>query len=472
MRLGGCGSGWKQGRYRPFVWTVCATYAALALAHNVLTPIGESPDENSHFEYLRIVAEERRLPGAADYLWQGHQAPLYYVLQAAWTRAIRAVSGCRVDPARLPNRPNPGFPRAHDFNWLVHGSTERVGAWGCTEWSFHLLRLLSTALTVPMILLTFAILRETAPEAPALWPVGGALAALLPSHVAISAMVNNDALVNVLIVATTYLVIRAVRTGAPADLATAIILATTAATAKLSGLYLFGLVLLVPTLRPDLRSRLFARGRPRAWLAAAASIVLPLALLARNVREWNDPFGVSALEQNLSRLTAAGAHPPSRGFLYYYTAELPALVADGLLVAYGAVNFGLAGPFEVARWGPRLIGAGLVLALLIPAAWRQVRRVPLLVLVTGFTLFFLTYVYPGYRYRWLQVRYFFHQLPLISLVAAVGMLPWWRGVQWLGVRLPDAALAGLVYAALVALNLLVLAKGVVAHLYRYIGVGG
>ena len=70
---------------------------------------------------------------------------------------------------------------------------------GCPEWSFHLVRLLSTLFTIPLVLLTFGTLRETMPAFPAAVAVGGMITALLPSHVAISAMVNNDALVNLLI---------------------------------------------------------------------------------------------------------------------------------------------------------------------------------------------------------------------------------------------------------------------------------
>src|SRR5262245_25919973 len=44
-------------------WVVCLTYVGLALFYNALTPIGESPDEIGHFEYVRLVADHARLPG-------------------------------------------------------------------------------------------------------------------------------------------------------------------------------------------------------------------------------------------------------------------------------------------------------------------------------------------------------------------------------------------------------------------------
>lgn len=463
--------GLVHGISQGFLWIICLTYVALALFYNVLTPIGEAPDEIAHFEYLRLVLDERRLPEAGDKLWQGHQSPLYYVVEAGWAELIRAMSGCRLDAARLPNRVNPGFPHSHNFNWLAHAGTERFTSWGCMEWSFHLLRLLSTAFTVPMILLTVSILRQAVPGSSATVAVGGMLTALSPSHVALSAMLNNDALANLLIVATTYFVIVTCRTGEPADLAKAAMLASIAVTAKLSGAYLLALVLLAPVLRRNLVAPLLGQGRSgRAWVIAAAGCgFLPILVFARNLKEWGDPFAVSALDRNLVELAASGVNPPSESILHYYAIELPTLFADGFLVAYGAVNFRYGGDFEVARWTPRLVVAGLLLSLLVRESWRQVERKPLAVLVAGFALFFLTYFYPAYRYGWLQVRYFFNQFPLISLVAALAILTLRDCARTLGLGLSDRALAGLVYAYLVGLNLFVLAQGVIGHLYRYVG---
>ncbi len=461
------------GQRRAFAWTLCLTYFVLAILYNALTPIGEAPDEIGHFEYVDVILAERRLPARQDQLWQGHQAPLYYLAQAAWSRAILVASGCRVERSELPNRISPTFMRSPNFNRLEHGRSERLGSWGCLEWSFHLLRLLSTVITLPTILFTFAILREAAPDTPAIAAVGATLAALPPSHVAITAMLNNDALVNLLIVATTYLVIRASRTGEPRDFATAVATGAVAATAKLSALYLFGLVALAPVLSRDLRARLAVSSRGRAWVAAALLVLaLPLLLLVRNWAEWGDLFGVGALERNLVDLIAGGANPPSHGILRYYLVEMPKLFAEGSLVAFGAVNFRFGGSFEAARWVSWLIGAGLLLGLFVRGVWRHVRTGPLLILVAGFALFFLTYLYPGYRYRWLQARYFFNQLPVVSLVAAVAILNLRHALAQLGPSVPDRVVVAFVYAALVALNLLVLYEGVVAHLYRYVGRSG
>ncbi len=472
-RFGWVTLGPVHGLSRCFWLTVCLTYVALALLYNALTPIGESPDETAHFQYLRLLTDERRLPGVGDNFWQGHQAPLYYVAGATWSEVIRVLSGCQVDRGQLPTRITPGFPQSQNFNWLVHAPPERFTSWGCHEWSYHLLRLLSTAFTVPMILLTFGILRQALPGSPTTVAVGGMLTALLPSHVALSAMLNNDALVNLLIVATTYLVGRACQRGEPADLTKAAVLACVAAMAKLSSVYLFGLILVAPVLRRDLRTGFLRSGRRRAWLAAAgACSLLPLFVLMRNMKQWGDPFAATALEKNLALLITAGVMPPSAGLLRYYTVELPQLFAGAFAVAYGAVNFSYGDYLRVAKWVPRLLTASVLLSLFVRGVWHRVERRPFIVLGVGFLLFFLTYFYPGYRYRWLQVRYFFNQLPVISLVAAVGLQTVWEFVRKLGLGGSDRVFVAVVYACLVGLNILVLWGGVITHLYRHVGASG
>ena len=127
-----------------------------------------------------------------------------------------------------------------------------------------------------MILLVVATLRLAAPDSPTTAAVGGLIPALLPSHVAISAMVNNDALVNLLIVAATYLVVLAVRTGDAAAIAKAAVVAAIATTAKLSGFFLFGLIVVALVVRRDLGPGLLRPG-PRPAVARRGGRLLGLA---------------------------------------------------------------------------------------------------------------------------------------------------------------------------------------------------
>jgi hypothetical protein len=195
----------------------------------------------------------------------------------------------------------------------------------------------------------------------------------------------------------------------------------------------------------------------------------PLLVLARNLREWSDPFAVSALEDNLVKLIAAGVYPEPAGPLHYYLVEVPRLLTTGFAVAYGSVNHGFTAWMDFGKWGARIVLAGLALSIVLRSAWRRIDARAFALLVVGGALFLTTYLYPGYRYRWLQARYFFNQLPLIGLVAAVAVGTLADGARRLGAPVSDRAVVALVYAALVGLNLVVLGTGVIPHLYRYIG---
>ena len=455
---------------RRYQGLVCLTYVALSLMYNALTPIGESPDEIGHFEYVRLVADRGRMPGAGDALWQGHQSPLYYGLEATWTLTLQALSGCRIARDDLPSRDNPGFPNLPNLNRFVHAGSERIDGWTCSIASFHLLRVLSTALTVPLILLTFGILRAAMPGAPHVAASAGTIAALLPSHVAISSMLNNDSLVNLIIVATTYLVVAATTRGDATALARATLLAVVGTTAKLSALYLLGLVAMGLLWRRELASALFRERRARAWLVAAGvGAILPIPILERNLLEWGDPFAVGALENNLLQLKAVGVYLPPPGMPRYYFVELPRVFIESLPVAFGSINFPLWEYFALTRWAMFTTVAGVLLSGMVRDRWRFVERTPVALLATGYVLFLATYLFPGYRYRWLQVRYFFGQLPLLSMVMAIGLFTIWDLPRRLGVRVPDSVLVAILYAALLALNLVVLSEGVFGHLYQHVG---
>lgn len=95
----------------PAVWRwglalIAAAYIGFSLGHLYITPVLSAntgslinaPDEPAHLGYVRILAEERRLPDRADagstYEW--HQPPLYYLLaaplQGSGAHALRWVS--------------------------------------------------------------------------------------------------------------------------------------------------------------------------------------------------------------------------------------------------------------------------------------------------------------------------------------------------------------------------------------------
>ena len=464
--------GWWIEPGRRFFVTLWVTYFLLALLFNAFTPMGEAPDELAHYRYVRMVYEEHRLPGFRDGLWEGHQAPLYYIAAASWAYLLNALFGCGGRFDGVPTRLNPDFRKGNDLNFLTHNASERLSHWTCAEFSFHGLRMFSALLTLLSIVLTVLLLLEVLPSSLTTVKLAATFVALLPSHVFMSTMLNNDSLVNLLIVASLYCMTRALRAADPGRLAQALGTAAIAVATKLSAIFLFPLLAFVPVMQREmLRKVKDIRFTPTLALALAAGMVLPAAVLLRNYLEWGGLFAITALEKNMSLLKDAGMNPGNGGSIMdYYLREFPAEMARMLLVSYGAINFSDGPALIRLRAYGLAIGIGLVVSFTWQRGllWRSAARAPLLLLMLGFGLFFLTYLNPGYRYRWLQARYLFDQLPLLSIVVGIGITALWQEAKRAIPRLQDSVIVYTHYGFLLLMNVLVLISGVIEHLYRTI----
>ena len=459
---------------RRFFVILYVTYFLLALLFNAFTPIGESPDELEHYRYVRILHEEQRLPNHRDSPWLGQWGPVYYVGQTFWAHLWTLMTGCEIRADRLPFRPNPRFPKGGDYTILIHSASERLSNWGCTEFSFHFLRLFSAILTVLGIAVTVRLLAEVLPSSDLTVKLAATFMALVPGHVFISTMVNNDALVNVLIIFSMYYMVRAFRKPDIGNFVRALVAVALGVATKLSAIFLFPLLVLLLFLRRDILQKIATVrfNTARAWVVLAI-IALPGVLFVRNYLEWGDPFAVSVLETLLEMLKKAGAHPEG-SIMHFYFREFPVEMVRMLLVSYGPINFSNGPALARLKVYGLAIATGVVVSFVWQRGllWRSAAPAPLLFLILGFGLFFATYFYPGYRYRMLQARYFFNQLPLLSLVAGIGITALWQQVKRVMPRLPDSVIVYGHYGFLVLMNALVLTFGVIDHQYRYIGVMG
>jgi 4-amino-4-deoxy-L-arabinose transferase-like glycosyltransferase len=150
---------------------VLSFYSCIAVAHAMKTPVGftgyqDAPDEAAHGAYVRQISigrlPTRDKPGTfgsppqASYEW--HQPPLYYFL-AAQTRLA-----CN----------------------LVAGRFRPTGD-GCV-------RFLSILIGLAAILTVHRAVRIVLPDRPETAALAASIAALIPGHVAITSVVNNDGL--------------------------------------------------------------------------------------------------------------------------------------------------------------------------------------------------------------------------------------------------------------------------------------
>jgi len=131
------------------------------LAYVFLTPVFYAPDEQSHFNYIKYLSENRAFPiqagpmGASDNEWEYFQPPLYYLLLAPVYGAVEA---------------------------LLHHPTVTVFA----------LRLGSFLLWLLNLRLGLVLLKRLEIKDEFLWLATFTLACLLPTYAVVSSAINND----------------------------------------------------------------------------------------------------------------------------------------------------------------------------------------------------------------------------------------------------------------------------------------
>ncbi|MCL4395452.1 MAG: glycosyltransferase family 39 protein, partial [Chloroflexi bacterium] len=170
---------------------LCA-FLVLAIGYSVVVPLGEAPDEVSHWAYVQYLVEHHSLPtpqGAV--LGESHQPPLYYLLGALTTFWIP-------QPAFEPiANPDFAFENAETPNLLLHTRREEFPYQG-VPLAWHLLRLLSVVMGAVTVWTTWRIAREFLPDEPQIALGAAAFVAFLPAFTFLSAVVNNDNLIVIL----------------------------------------------------------------------------------------------------------------------------------------------------------------------------------------------------------------------------------------------------------------------------------
>lgn len=156
------------------LWCVGAVCVALT------NPLGEAPDEPAHFDYVRFVVQNQRLPVqcaapcVSDVPGEGHQPPLAYVLAAVVTWPLFDAGEW------VPQALNPHFiwQGGTDAQALIHGTREQW-PWQGTFLAWRLIRIVSllwvviglwlvwrSALTIstPSVALTTLVLLTASPQ--------------------------------------------------------------------------------------------------------------------------------------------------------------------------------------------------------------------------------------------------------------------------------------------------------------------
>jgi len=285
---------------------ILGIYVVLGALYAVLTPSWQVSDEPAHYNYVRHVAETGRLPilriGELDveYLkdlrtwgfppnlsidelqYESHQPPLYYLLAAGVYRVLLAL-----------------------------GVSMPLG-----------LRLFSLLLGAAAILVGYKLVMAIFPNdsLPALGTA--AFAATLPMHLAISASVDNGALVRLILNLAVWLLVVIGQAGW--DIRRSLMLGALWGLGVLSGFPAhvipgLALVALVWDLVRSRRERRPAspwRSLGYAAVVVATALVIALPWLWHNVRAYGptDPLGINRHAQVVAALARASERPASEGW--------------------------------------------------------------------------------------------------------------------------------------------------------------
>ncbi|MFN2115310.1 MAG: glycosyltransferase family 39 protein, partial [Anaerolineae bacterium] len=181
-------------RHFPLVLIIVA-YVIVALGFNLVVPVGESPDEPTHLEYVYYLRQNRALPHLSlpggTGITQGGHPPLYYLLGAALTFWAPAESPERVtnphftfnmETMQAPN----AFVHVREAPFPYSGQPEVLAV--------HVARLISLLAGVVTIISAYLIGRTVLPSRPYVAWGAAALVAFLPGYVFFGGVFNNDTL--------------------------------------------------------------------------------------------------------------------------------------------------------------------------------------------------------------------------------------------------------------------------------------
>ena len=205
--------GWVR-RHGPLLG-ILITYGLLCVLYSATIPLGETPDELAHYQYVRYVdrtghapltAEDRAVSG-----YKGHEPPLYYLAVHRATSFLHVVQRPMLkllDPDRYP-RHSIGA-EVMLWNAVLH-TAEETFPWHGTSLAWHLMRLLSIPLGMVTIVCTYDIVCMLFPGRRTLAVCAAGLNAFIPQFVYISSAMNNDNLAVPLSVLSLWVLVRMAR---------------------------------------------------------------------------------------------------------------------------------------------------------------------------------------------------------------------------------------------------------------------
>ncbi len=291
-------------------------FTALGATYSIVVPPFEASDELWHYPMVKYIADHWALPvqdpgNVGPWRQEGSQPPLYYFVGALATFWINTSDMDQVRHLN-PHVDNGVATPDGNINLIVHNPALESFPWRGTVLAVHLVRFLSVLMGTAAVYLTYLIVREVAPNEPALALGAAAIHAFTPMYVFISGAVNNDNLVVPLSNLALLILLRLLRKPIPASrrpasnpqypvhyLLLGVVLGLAALT-KASSLALTVLTALVVVIRAAQR---------RSWaefLIGGLATSLPMLAIAgwwylRNLRLYGDLSGLNVFIEILGQ---------------------------------------------------------------------------------------------------------------------------------------------------------------------------
>lgn len=406
----------QSGRTPPGLVVLLALFILLASLYNLVTPLGEGPDEPGHMRYVLFLAREQRLPvqreqeQESDVPGEGHQPPLAYVLM------LPAALWLPPEEQHITQTANP------DFVWnggtdpaAFIRSSQEYWPWQGVVVSWHLARAISTLLGAITVWCIWGAAR--------VWYGGGqialvaaALVALNPQFLFLSALVTNDTLLAALSAGMLWLCLAACREPNSRP---------TLRSPLVAGL-LFGLALLTKQSALVLAPLLLWSGwqsnttlrratlHTLCWSAGAALVAGWWYL--RNWQLYHDPFGLSLFQSTFA------TQPFDWRSATAWGSALQQLHASSW-ASFGWLSLS---PPAWVIWVYTLLEVVALAGLLrqVPGtAETRTRLIPLVLLPVLALAWVCSFAFTAGQVAW-QGRLLFPALPALALLLARGLVAW------------------------------------------------
>jgi len=379
-------------------------HLGVSLSYSLTLPILEGEDESLHFDYVRFLIREQRLPRGSDDTGESHQPPLSYFLIALFTFWVPDQTRPELNDFWAYDTFRPGVDNK---NLYLHSPAEAF-PYTDTTLAVRLGRLFSTVCGLGVVIGVFATTRVAFPERPGLALGAAAFTASLPAFLASVSGISNDPLGACLGASLIYLTTRGVQHR--------FTLRDTWLIGVLGGLLLINKIttafVLLPTGWALLSVQPERRPAKRHLIAASLPLIgLPLLWVMRNYLVYGQP--VSA-EVNKVLQFSLEAWPATAWQLWSGFERFWIHFGVGQISATPTVYLGLAGVTVMSVMG---LGRWWRLA---SAAERKI--IGLWLAYVGLAMLGMTFAAAMHRFGPLPRVFFFPVLPALAPMLVLGWL--------------------------------------------------